>query len=334
MKNPEVIGVGTYGCVHRPPIKCIDKTLKIDYNKKISKLMREKDANSEMNEYLLIDRVDPKYKFHMETPVKCSPETSSAAVMAIEECEDFDVRDVSTYKLLVMPDGGINLNDFAKMNVSKNVINKFWSESQRILYGLKIMMDSGIVHHDFKPHNVVYNKKTNRTNYIDFGFMREIDPIFDLCRKSNYDDGVAHWSFPYEFRFINKDDYLSALKTHTYKDDKQLDIFVDYVTKPGIYRQQFKQKFIQIVDDMFKYDLTPENYDNFMEKSIKTIDVYGIGMSFLYVLNAFESKMNPTTADSLRDLFNNMITPRVSLRYNADEALSRYESILAENKLL
>jgi serine/threonine protein kinase len=332
-----VIGQGTYGCVHRKPIKCDNKQLNIDYKNKISKLMTTKHADAEMREYALIERADPDHKFHMELPVECNPERGAAALSAIDKCDDFDRKDIEKYKLLIMPDGGVNLNDYAKQNVSKNMIEIFWIEAQRIFYGLKVMSVARIVHHDFKPHNIVFNTKTKRMNYIDFGFMDKTDDIINNCKQSKCRDGVAHWSFPYEFRFINKGDYFFARETGIVPpiyNDEQFDTFLEYVTKPGDSREKFRSAFTHSIDDMFKHDLKRETYDQFVKKSMETTDVYSVGLSFLYVLNHFDSKMDPKLVSNLRDLFHHMVIPRVSLRLSATDALTRYEAILASSGLM
>ena len=103
--------------------------------------MTAKHADAEMDEYSLIERADPDHKFHMELPTECNPERGAVALSAIDKCDDFGRKDIEKYKLLIMPDGGINLNDYAKKNVGKKALEIFWIEAQRIFYGLKVMFD-------------------------------------------------------------------------------------------------------------------------------------------------------------------------------------------------
>lgn len=49
----KVIGQGTFGCVHKPQMKCKDKE-RIDETI-VSKLMTRENANQELSEYALID---------------------------------------------------------------------------------------------------------------------------------------------------------------------------------------------------------------------------------------------------------------------------------------
>ena len=57
---PKVIGEGTYGCVHNPPLLCDGSTTRD--NEKVSKLMDPREASKEMKEYVLIDKID-KFAF-------------------------------------------------------------------------------------------------------------------------------------------------------------------------------------------------------------------------------------------------------------------------------
>ena len=303
--------------------------------------MTIKHADAELAEHKLIDTADPKYKFHMNTPIECTPEKTSNTSKAIDQCsESFESHDIDKYKLLIMPDGGMDLKAYiAKKNLTNKKIAIFWIEAQRIFFGLKVMKDTGIVHQDFKPQNIVYNEKTKRTNFIDFGFMQETSEIVDKCKQSIYKEGEAHWSFPYEFRFVNMLDYLNILTNKVMfedlfkKEDDHMSLFIENVTTTD-YRAEFKKWFMEQVYLMFKHDLQAETYDAFIQKSVETIDLYGVGLSFLYVLAYFQKKMDPKLVIELRKLFMNMITPRVSERISVEDALNQYEKIIESFGLL
>ena len=57
IKNPEVVGEGTYGCVHSPSLKCKDAPA-ISYLHKVSKLLNLKDAKNELKEYVKVANAD------------------------------------------------------------------------------------------------------------------------------------------------------------------------------------------------------------------------------------------------------------------------------------
>ena len=52
-----VLGEGTYGCVHKPSLKCKDRP-DISYEGNISKIMDQQNAREELKEYDVIGKVD------------------------------------------------------------------------------------------------------------------------------------------------------------------------------------------------------------------------------------------------------------------------------------
>ena len=118
---------------------------------------------------------------------------------------------IDDYSLLLMKYGGQDLEQFGnevyrwtktKENVDK--IEVFWLECVLLFYGLKVFQENGIVHHDLEQQNIVYDQKTNRINFIDFGFMTKKSSIIDMAKKSTYWLGDSnHWSFPLENVFWN-----------------------------------------------------------------------------------------------------------------------------------
>ena len=75
MSNPKRVGEGSYGCVHNPPLKCINQLYNPDPTK-VSKILRKKDANSELKEFKLINKADKKEDFHLGNPGSCFPDNN------------------------------------------------------------------------------------------------------------------------------------------------------------------------------------------------------------------------------------------------------------------
>jgi len=67
-----VIGEGTYGCVHKPPVKCKNKTRKNKTRKNntssISKLMTDSNAKNELREFKFISSADNKKQLYLGKP--------------------------------------------------------------------------------------------------------------------------------------------------------------------------------------------------------------------------------------------------------------------------
>jgi len=348
--SANVIGEGTYGCVHKPSLKC--KSKKVDYTNKVSKLMTKKNSRTEMGEYKKIQNIDKSNKFYLGNPVSCVPNNDDFAKQAINKCSGFKSNNMKDYNLLIMNDGGENLKQYAdrmrflpKTPEIIEKIEKFWIEAQRILLGLKIFNDNGISHHDLKPQNIVYNEELNRTNFIDFGLMTTMDEIRNDSNNSKYGFGRLHWSFPLEMEFMNKNNYLQIAKLSTTEKEQMhknyfieraqtndnIKAFLYYVLPKN--SNMWDKMCINSYDLIIK-DINENNYNDFLERVIRTIDIYGTGIAFMYILNKTSHLIEPKFASELRTLFYNMITPNVFMRYMPDQVLNEFETILLENGIL
>lgn len=356
-----VIGEGTYGCVHKPPMKCLNKTRRNKDN--VSKLMTELNAKKEMKEFKLIGLADKDKNVYLGKPSTCKADRVLSNLQSISKCTGgFISEDIDKYSLLMMKYGGQNLQQFGdevltwrKTDENCDKIELFWLECIRLFYGLTLFYDNDIVHHDLKPQNIVYDQHTNRVNYIDFGFMTKKSTIIKLAEKSLYEWGdYPHWSFPMENIYWNKRNYLSAINnveqagtttvhtTDMYKD------FVNLIsTSCGYYftsifpvkaSQEMRSALInKILIGSFGNLLSfqKENYDSFIDKSIDTLDSYGVGFALLYVLHRSKHLLPVTFSAMLYDMFIiDMINPRVSLRLTSEQLLAKYENILSTSGLL
>ena len=82
--NPEVIGQGSYGCVHGPSLTCNNKP-KLDYSNTVSKTLSKSDAAKEMREYKGISNADRDEDFYLGKPVLCDIQDIPKNKEAIEK---------------------------------------------------------------------------------------------------------------------------------------------------------------------------------------------------------------------------------------------------------
>lgn len=351
-----VIGEGTYGCVHRPPMKCKNKTRK-NNSSSISKLMTDSNAKNELREFKLISSADNKKQLYLGKPSKCKADRILSNIQSISKCSgNFDPKMIDDYSLLLMKYGGQDLEQFgdevyrwtkSKENVDK--IELFWLECVRLFYGLKVFQENGIVHHDLKQQNIVYNQKTNRINFIDFGFMTKKKTILDLAEQSKYWLGDKnHWSFPLENVYWNKRNYLAAITDVNTDTNETYTEFSQGVLKTCGY---FFTSILPVNADKTKYntlanratvasfenviEFEKDEYDKFINKSIDTIDSYGVGIALTYVLNRSKHLLPDELVKKLRDFFiNDILNPKLFLRLTPDQLLANYEDILMNSGFL
>lgn len=344
MSKPKFIKEGTYGCVHRPSLRCKDK--KLNYNEKISKTLPSDEAAKELGEYVLIKNADPQAKFFLGVPENCKFNPNAINKAAVEKCSQKTaiLNPQNNYDILIMSDGGDNLEDFAiKMsNQSKTpkntkIMQQFWIESIQLLYGVKAFLDNGICHHDIKPQNIVYNVKKNRLNYIDFGLTETIKDSQKKCKDSKYEFAMCHWNFPFENILLNVGDYKEFLsldgkkrKTKIAKWMKeyqaQFAIFFEYsMENPA---EAEKRKHLVHFSDFMLNRIDNMTHDEFTAKGFGTQDSYGLALSLLSVLNQTKHLTSEKIFFRLQDLFYEMIRSNLIERIEIDEAIEKYQEIM------
>lgn len=146
-----------------------------------------------------------------------------------------------------------------------------------------------------------------------------------------------------------KNDFIFCLQKNKDETFEFLTKFFDY-TKMDEYpsiKKQMKdyhdnfEKLVTYLDSATGYiDLdgdskinikSQEKYNDFILKSIKTFDSYGLAFSLLYVLNRTHSFLGDEIivfVEKLRTLLQNMLNPDVFERYNIEESLIEYKKIM------
>jgi len=370
MSIPSVIGEGAYGCVHKPSLTCSNKN--ISYKNKISKIMLSKEAAKELQEYTIISTVDKNNEYYLGLPIKCKVKTNYKSIKAVNKCKNIKRKylknkttkhGLDKMALIVMNDGGFDLKllskKYEKMQNNKEgirKIKKFWLETHRLFRGVFTLQKHGIAHHDLKPQNIVYNINTNRINFIDFGHMRNINREMAKCIKSdNWIYDYAFWNYPFEIQFLNKDEYMNfAYKTKGQKERFILDfikdlhqdndtkfvnafrIFMDYILKnKDVYTEKnISDRYLLEFRKLCMDQILKNEYNTFLEKSIRSVDVYGLGMSLQFMLAHVKKFMDSDTVRNMEMCFFNMTTPNLLQRYTIDEAIDKFETILYDAKYL
>tara|TARA_E500000331_G_scaffold62811_1_gene57509 strand:- start:19 stop:1515 length:1497 start_codon:yes stop_codon:yes gene_type:complete len=351
MSNPKRVGEGSYGCVHNPPLKCRDKLYNPDPTK-VSKILTKKHANSELREFKLIKKADKKEDFHLGKPTSCFPDNNVENQTAINQCRRFNSSEIEKYKLLLLKNGGADLSNiedkFKKLTVNtvnRRKLENFWLDMSRILYGSKVLMDNGVVHHDLKQQNIVYNEDTGRVNYIDFGLMMTTTEMIKKANGSRYPFG-EHWSFPPDILFYNYVDYkrLTAREGRD-RNTHIRNTFMNYNESLKIIEQYLMDKdenemdfSLRTVKDFYEtyHNLknSDDDYNRFINKSFETFDNYSIGFSLFSILKETKELIDEKLYNDLRLLFLSMMTFNVFERPSPSEVVDKYEFILKSNGLL
>jgi serine/threonine protein kinase len=358
---PKKIGEGAYGCIHTPNLTCSNnKKYKRFVPYKISKIMKRKNAATEKKEYDLIDKADPNKRYHLGDPEECNVEVSDENISAIKTCSDSKQiqESIQDYSLLIMDYGGVSLRKYGT-DISKwpntpsnrTKIERFWLETHRLFRGVKMLLDNDLIHSDFKPHNIVYDEKKKRLNFIDFGLMQTLKSTKEDIEMDEYRNTRCHFSHPLEAPFLSKFHYnyfiaksdsqkkeyyskfLHEVEENSSLCGKKINDFFYYIFSDTEEDLQSKRQILEDFIDMLRS--LPGSFKEWdTMQTLNTFDIYGIGFTCLYMLKSCKHLLDPGFYHDLRDLFLLMISGDVRKRIQIKECLNSYESILFEHGLL
>ena len=116
-----VIGEGSYGCVHSPSIQCKSPPKPgFDYKTYVSKIMKTKNAEQELKEFVMIGNIDKTNEYHLGQPILCKPNLDKAGIKEdIKKCERITLDDPDKYSLLILKFGGPDFKAFCKTELKR-----------------------------------------------------------------------------------------------------------------------------------------------------------------------------------------------------------------------
>jgi serine/threonine protein kinase len=211
-KKHEVIGEGTYGCVLKPSLPC--KNQRVAPKHKLSKVMLKKHAIDEYNEMKKIASIPGIDEYIIPMPELCEPVINKTFLRNTAKCENKKLRshDPRDFRMLIVEDGGIALDHFNRnilptlSDIDKSI---FFTKIFHLLKSLEFFNKNGIIHHDIKQDNVVYNMETGNIRFIDFGLMKTRKAMIQTSMINMNNEAVTFHNFPPEYKCANIDDYVN-----------------------------------------------------------------------------------------------------------------------------
>ena len=237
-EKPKVVGEGTYGCVVKPSLKCVEKD-KYSYKNRVSKIMRTDDAIEEKNEMVDLVKIPGIEKYIIRMPEICKPDVNAEFLSVAGTCENRRVKgEISKIKrnrqfglrLLLLDDGGVNLHDFATQvspTLSEKDIKIFLTSFIHLFEGIELLRNHDIVHYDLKSQNVVYNIETGSIRIIDFGMIRKKSEFIREGKQGRNVNAKSWNYYPPENSCANRIQYDFEKCSAYRKDFLNFDEFID-----------------------------------------------------------------------------------------------------------
>ena len=327
----KVIGEGGYGCVHEPSIHCKTPPEQLfTYDNYVSKIMKTKNAESELAEFLIIKGIDPSNQYHLGSPILCKPDLAEPGIKNdLKKCKHINESDISkdpdNYSLLLLKFGGYDLKVFFTNKLTnylktnkQNKVDQLLLGFHHLIKGINFFWTNQLVHNDIKPQNILFNPKTGQFKYIDFGLMGKSYDLLNESKNSKNSLGIFHWSYPFDCGFMNQNRFNEYRLYSQESKKKYRDFFIEYVTgseKNNLLKipmnnpNAFNILFSYINPELTIPDIAAQtayintffdgfdqmtglvsNYDKYIENTIQGIDVFGLGFTLQYAVNSLKKK--------------------------------------------
>ena len=340
----KLIGQGTYGCVFRPMIPCKGSNKR--ESGKVSKFLVKSEAEKELKETQVLDKIDKDYIFHFKTPKLCDFNLKYKKEPGINDCMPFKnaSSDFKRMKLLQMTDGGMELHIFLQ-NVKLNSIDqkyKLLLGLEPLFIGLKQMYLNKFSHFDIKTLNTVINPESYQMKYIDFGLSKYNNEHMKYI--TNYRN--IYFAYPYElqllyyyeefknnplFEKINvlKEEIKFRIK-YKYNSNYSRTLDSTYVKNGSIYLSSLTNKFMTNFFENIR-----NNKGSFLKEIVSKVDVFSLGIVCIYIfkkvtnqkfsVNTKNKDLNKVY-DAFYKLIKRMIDPSSKTRINGIEACDFFQT--------
>ena len=363
----KIIGKGSYGYIFFPCLKYTEN-LELDTTNYVTKLQIFDDAKNELDIIDLINNIDKNYEFHLGKYIVVDlDEKIYKDIIYNYNLELFINYNLNELTPILIKYGGYDISFYLKKifnnwsSSDKNKIFLFLKEYYRMLQGIKLFNDNNIIHHDIKPKNILYDIENNRLNFIDFGLTNTKENIIELSNKSDYEFSIFHSTFPFELYFFNFKKFNNLINKSESYFIKKCNMIIDFFTKntnKNINKNINKNDtLIYSLDELFVYfyninnktnkneiiiklikdfeksilNFKKMNYDNFIEKSLNTIDSYSYGLTLIYILNHIEHIISDNNLYvKLMNLGIEMSSFDLDKRISIEESLYIFKNILNE----
>lgn len=353
MKGGANLGEGTYGCTLDPAPKCSTPEIMIHSKKgkvvdpksfgnlSVGKVMAHDEAfQEEIQQVSKLYEIDPKQQYFLYPVTRCSVKYMDVMkVPGAAQCKNVS-RKTAKMNMLKMTNGGIPLDTYIR---SHNVTPiGLLHMVKNILEGAKKLHAKGLIHHDMKFNNWLIDPNTLSTKIIDFGLMIPANEAFSSknpfimskywlhppeYRYYVYLENVK-WANPaeQEIRWIMADDL--KLNDHRFSSQDKASMRHLLTSPPMFAFCEYESAIMSFFSTLAKKRGVAEK-KKYIEKFHNKVDIYGIGISMLYLSSYLDyTNVSREKYTLFIDLIRNMVHPNPSKRYTISQALKAMSAII------
>lgn len=324
-------------CLLTPSIKCDNS---IDYSLYSSMIITNDYHLKSYGKDLSIDR---NKKYLIDLPNKCNISKSE-----MKECSNLQI-DENDDIINLITEQSYSLDDYINnpkllgkfISDNPNFMYIFLDEFKKLFEGIKYLSEKKIAHQKINPKNIIFNTKTKKMKFINFGKRKKIEDLINEFNINRYLTYTLNIYYPFVCFFMNYDNY-SKYKDLTNGEKQEFVHFLNNLFFGNVYVSSnnsnkldkfnmLKSKFEYIKkssdfkeykdyikstygdDKIFFYNVLSafrsnyigkdiRTYNSFIKYSINMVDIYGLSLSLLHFITMLKNNY------SVDDTFYNLLS--------------------------
>ena len=303
----ELLDYGGNGCVFKSHFKCLNENLNVNREGQLMKV-REKYTDYHKHLFTNIFKIDPQQK-HFIVPF-----IDDCDIINYSQNINCNIQFSKPYGYFMTNANGLTLGDYVlkhKLLIMDNIIILV-EILHKILLSLKILQDNNIVHGDLKYDNIMITAG-NIPIFIDFDLAFYYKD-YNICIR----DELVSFYPPFLTIIDSNNNNRFTL------NNPENPYFIFLKNKLG---HIFNINYIKEINKFIQSTNVDHYKNNIIEKNINKIDIFSIGISFIYILEIILCP--PVMPYYFKMFLNSMTNVMYEQQYNVLQSINSIERLLS-----
>jgi serine/threonine protein kinase len=331
----KLLGSGGYGCVFRPSIACDDGKYSSPSNKYISKVVSNKNIESEFENIntFKLNKIDPNQRFivypveNCGAPVNIDIDDHEKCKKSTDDDIDIDGGD-EIYNNLIQRYSGKTLDAVRKEN-PVNDIKKCLLLYLDLFKGVLLLNVNNLAHRDLKPGNIVIDD-TGKLRIIDLSLLESTKKPFLHSIENDFNNPEEYLYWDVCFNALTtypNGGYYKKIGIDVDEKDNNRDkllILIEYADK---FCEKFKgiadtnatlltglfQSCIKFLVDIFIHKNIVDKHENLDDIIQSKFDLFMIGIVLLNDITFYKNRSGSDKIDNFLEEFKYLIEAMVDI---------------------